>query len=152
MYQRKNTPSMSTLQYCQHTRDYLKGARSAAKERRDRFLGRRPFSRKPAQEPEPGRQGQQPTTREDGTRDRHPAPSTRKDQTSTRPRLRHTDGRPSRKANTQTTRKAFCWRNFRSFHPLPFRRCCDRFLGHRPRHAAALGLSDQLRAAMSQTN
>ena len=106
MYQRKNTPTISTLQYCQHTREYLKEARTG-KGTTGSVLGTSPFltkaspgagTRKTGAAAHHGGKGQ-------GTRDRHPASSTGKDQTITRPGPRHTDGRPSRKTTTRATRK-----------------------------------------------
>ena len=101
-----------------------------AKERRERFLGRRPFLRKPAQEPEPGR----------------PTPSA---QHQERPNKHKTKTQTHRRTTKQKgkhpdSQESFLLAELPLFSP-PFRRCCDRFLGRRPRHAAALGLSDQLR-------
>ena len=52
MYQRKNTPSISTLQYCQHTREYLKEARTG-NGTTGSVLGTSPFPRKPVGHPRP---------------------------------------------------------------------------------------------------
>ena len=123
MYQRKNTPTISTLQYCQHTREYLKEARTG-KGTTGSVLGTSPFLTKASTEAGTRKTGAAANHegRGQGTRDRHPAPNTGKDQTATRPGPRHTDRRPrdadSRKATTRATRKVFRRRYFRSFHPL----------------------------------
>ena len=83
------------------------------------------------------------------------------------PNTQHQEGTNSHKARTQTHRPTTKGRrqqkgnhlgNQESFSPvvlpifpLPVCRCFDRFLGRRPRHGAALGLSYQLRDAVSQT-
>ena len=91
MYQRKNTPSISTLQYCQHIREYLKEARTG-NGTKGSVLGTSPFPRKPVQEPEPGRQGSsQPRGKSPG----HPRPA---------PNTQHREGTNSHKARTQTHR------------------------------------------------
>ena len=83
-----------------------------------------------------------------GTRDRHPTPKTGKEQTATRPGPRHTDGRPSRKTTTRATRKVSL-AVLPLFSPL-FRRRFHRFLGRRPRHAAALGTISGVRFASQE--
>ena len=77
MYQRKNTPSISTLQYCQHTREYLKGARSG-KGTTGSVLGTSPFLTEASTGAGTKKTGAAANHegRGQGTRDRHQAPNT----------------------------------------------------------------------------
>ena len=113
MDQRKNTPSISTLQYCQHTREYLKEARTG-EGTTGSVLGTSPFLTK--------------TSTETGTRQTGAAANHEGRGQDTRdhpPSTQHRDGeQTSTQTDDQTEKQPpgqpgkFRWRYFRSFHPL----------------------------------
>ena len=147
MYQRKNTPSMSTLQYCQHTREYLKGARSG-KGTTGSVLGTSPFLTKASTGAGTRKTGA--AANHKGRRHPRPTPSA---QHQERPNKHKTKTQTHRRTTKQKDKhpdnqESFLLAELPLFSP-PFRRCCDRFLGRRPRHAA-LGLRPTERR--SQTN
>ena len=133
MYQRKNTPSISTLQYCQHTREYLKEARTG-KGTTGSVLGTSPFLTKTSRGAGTQEDRGSRTTPSAEHRER---PSKHKTRTQTHRRT--TKGRRQQKENHLDNQESFLLTGTSALcPPHPFRRCYDRFLG-RPRHAAALG-------------
>ena len=140
MYQRKSTLTKSTLQYCQHTKEYLKGARSG-KGTTGSVLGTSPFLTKASTGAGTRKTGAAANHegRGQGTRDHHPAPNTGTESTQAQ------DQEPDTQTDDQTEKQPpgqpgqFSAGGTSALF-TPFRRCFDRFLGRRPRHAAALGV------------